>query len=202
MMRIEIPTGFTFSDIRAGLPSGSLTAFNTWLKAAGVIPSNGSGDLVEGSSNPLILKLDDFDLGGASFDRGSSMSDMAVCSGISNLDHFPTSYVNLICGIGGNVYGLPVFFEFDNASDLDADVPSSFPNRTWVDDSDEDNPVTVAHTWNTWEPTHAPVEYGGKWYKSSETSQEAIPASKWINESLAYKTVSEYREIVASNSGV
>lgn len=201
-MRIEVPTGFTFSDIRSGVED-HLPAFNAWLAKRG-IPT-----VVVGSQNPMVLALNDFDMGGASWHRGAEMSDMAVCGPISNISHFPLTYVDLVTDISGDVYQMPVFFEFSNESDLDDDVPVNFPDRTWQDGSvDPDNPVETVHTWRTWSPSHAPVELGRKWYKSSETALEAIPASCWIEESkasidpLVVKTVNEYREIQAANAGV
>lgn len=200
-MYVKVPTGFTFSDIRAGVED-YLPAFNSWLTSKGI------STVVVGSQNPMVLALNDFDMGGASWVRGTDMADLAVCGPISNISHFPMYYVELITGINGDVEQMPVFFEFSNESDLDAEVPSGFPDRTYDTNNDpEGDPDIQVHTWRTWSPSHEIVELGGKWYKSSETAQEAIPASCWIDEStaevdpLVVKTVSEYRKIQAENSG-
>lgn len=194
-MYIEIPTGFTFSDLRTGVEPW-LTTFNLWLT------KNGLPGTAVGAQNPLILKLNDFDLGGAHWVRSESMSDPARCQGIQNISHFPLTYVDLVVGIGGDIFEMPVFFEFDSEDDLDDEVPAKFPDRTYTELADPEDPesgVTKTHTWRTWYPRHEPKEHGGKWYKSSETNEKAIPASCWADErasgALTVKTVAEYREI-------
>ena len=188
-----VPTGLTFSDIRPGLKASTLTELNKYLTSVN------QPTVVEGDANPLVLKLNDFDLGGAAFTRGDAMADLATCGPIERMQHLPLPYVSLIVSVGGDLLGFPVFFEFANESDLDAYIPATFPERTYSELSDpadpDSDPVERTHTWLTWQPTHAPKQYGGKWYKSSETSAEAIPASCWVSAGLTVKTVTEYQTI-------
>lgn len=197
-MRIELPTGLTFPTIQAGLDAEQLDGLNSWLTSKGM-PTVSVGD-----ANPFFLELMNFPAGGAPFDKSAAMNGLTKCGPITNTGHFKTLYLDLITEIKGDIYDFPVFFEFTDESDLDNEVPATFPNRTYqeVDPDDAEQTIEQTHTWRTWESTHAITELGGKWYKSSETSQEAIPVSAWIESGLTYKTVGEYRDLQSENSPV
>ena len=112
---LYVPTGFTFSDIR-GVSASQLTGMNA------VLPALGKSTIAVGDDNPLILQLNDFDLGGAPWRRSESMEEMARCGPIDNFSHFPMLYVDLIYAIEGEIVGMPVYFKFDNDIFLSASL--------------------------------------------------------------------------------
>lgn len=164
---LKLPTGLTFSDIREGLPPQSLPALNTFLAAIGK-PAVAVGD-----DNPLVLRLNDFDMGGAAFVRGSAMSDPAYCGPIGNIAHIPDFYIQLMVGVVGDLLSYPCDFEL---ADPTAEIPATFPNRTFEQLDDPSDPesttTTVVHTWQTWgaetRPDLLPEQIDGKWYRSNK----------------------------------
>lgn len=178
---LYIPTGLTFSDIREGTPEAAITALNAYLSGIGAPEVN------VGDNNPLVLRLNDFDMGGAAFYRGNAMDDLASCGPISNISHIHLPYVQLIVGVGGDITGLTVLFA---VPDKTVEVPESFPNRTHTVYSDPEDPesgVETVHTWETWgrrndNEAEFWVEKEGVQYRTSQdggNSGDPIPASAW-----------------------
>lgn len=192
---LKLPTGLTFSDIREGLPSQSLPALNEFLAAIGQ-PAVSVGD-----NNPLVLRLNDFDMGGAAFLRGNAMDDPAFCGPIANIAHIPGFYIELMVEVGGDLLSYPCDFEI---TDPAAEVPATFPNRTFEQPDDLNDPesstTTVVHTWQTWgaetRPDLLPEQIDGKWYRSNKNPYQSdngfytgvgipLDASVWVAAGLS-----------------
>lgn len=160
--------------------------------------------VTEAGQNPYVMALNDLDMGGAPFTRDAEVRNglsMAVCGPIENLSYLPLPYVQLLVAFYGDVEALPVWFELDDLTD---EVPASFPNRTYTT-GPIDNPIEHVHTWATWGvfgASHAPIQYGDKWYRSTcvGESGQMLDASQYINSGLTIKTKAEYLAIVAENS--
>lgn len=183
-----INDGKTYIWIPSALTLNRLTAetaalVNTVHTAVG-LPAG----FAAGQTNPHYLDLNDLDMGGAPFTR-DAQPGMAVCGPIENLGYLPLDYVSLIVAFGGNVEGLPVWFEID---DIEAPCPFSDSDETW-------------ETWGTFGQSHLPVEIGGKWYRSVAVGQsgQLLDASAWVPlrsaGQLVVKTKAEYLAIVAEN---
>ena len=155
---------------------------------------------VAGELNPYYFQLNDLDMGGAPFTRDATPGK-AVCGPIENLAYLSLDYVTLIVVFGGELEAFPVFFELDL---LTGQVPESFPERTYIDAEG----VEQVHTWETWGvsgASHAPVQYGLKWYRSAAygAAGTMLNASQWIsyrNVGGIVKTLGEYRAIQAANA--
>lgn len=194
-MQIQIPNWATRAIIPDDIPADDLAKLNTQLGTS--LVGNGS------EPNPVAPLLDDFVYGGGYFNRTENPGDLATSVEVANNGLIELTTIGLIVAVRGDVFRYVAFFEFAQDSDLDADVPATFPGRTYTeltDPNDPDSGVERTHTWRTWEPNHQIAEYGGKFYKSSETSQAAMPASYWIGAGLTVKTVAEYRKIQAANA--
>lgn len=180
---LKIPTWATFSRIPAETPESGLAAINYALQLS----------LSVGDLNPAWADLQDISLGGGSFTRGLELTDIANSSPIENTAFLTIQQIQLVVAVGGDVSGLQVFFELD---DLDDEVPESFPNRTYM--SNDEDPVEVVHTWNTWGTngeSHAAIKIGDKWYKSNSDGNnlgQPLDANKWAFSALTIKTVNEY----------
>lgn len=142
----------------------------------GVHAAIGKPSVTVDSLNPYYFVLNDLDMGGAPFTRDATPG-MAVCGPIANLSYMPLSYVALICAFGGDVEGLPVFFEI---ADIKADCPFSTttPKETW-------------ETWGTFGESHKPRKIGAKWYRSSDVGEsgQKMLASQWVGYMQAGGTV-------------
>jgi len=111
---------------------------------------------------------------------------MAVCGPIQNLSYLPIDYITLIVLFGGDVEGLPVWFEIN---DINASVPAPWqtldPERTtWA-------------TWGTFGDSHKPTKIGTKWYRSNAVGQsgQLLDASQFVNLGLTILTKAEYQAI-------
>ena len=146
-----------------------------------------------GDQNPYYLALNDLDMGGAPFTRDATPG-MAVCGPIQNLTYLPMEYVALIVMFGGDVEGLPVWFEIPSKT---ANVPAVLAaldpaNPTW-------------ETWGTFGESHKPVKLGEKWYRSTALGQSGslLDASVFIaasqQGSLPLITKSEYMALQPQN---
>lgn len=166
----------------------------------------GRPTVTEADQNPYIMALNDLDMGGAPFTRDYEPG-MAICGPIENLAYLGLDYVTLIVTFGGEIEALPVFFELTEA-ELDQPVPAAFPERTYVDAEAQEGAQEQEHTWRTWGvsgASHAPVEYGGKWYRSVNYGASGTPlrASQWVgyrNGGGIVKTLAEYQAIQAANA--
>lgn len=189
---LALPTGLTFSDIREGIPPQAIPTLNAVFQTA----------LETGSDNPVVLRLNDFDMGGAAFLRGAGMSDLAYCGPIENISHIPETYLQLMVGVGGDLLGYPVWFEIPDPT---ADIPATFPNRTYEELVDPEDPeagtTTTVHTWETWgastRPDLLPQEINGTWYRSNKCPYFSehkyakgvgmpLPASSWVASGLTF----------------
>lgn len=147
-------------------------------------PSVSVGDL-----NPYYFALNDLDMGGAPFTRDATPG-MAVCGPIQNLTYLPIDYITLIVLFGGDVEGLPVWFEI---SDINASVPVPWQSidserKTWAD-------------WGTFGESHKPRKIGTKWYRSSAVgaSGQLLDASQFVGLGLTVLTRSQYLDILPSS---
>ena len=118
------------------------------------------------SLNPYYFVLNDLDMGGAPFTR-DAIPGMAVCGPIANLAYMPLSYVALIVAFGGDVEGLPVFFEIDDVKAICPFDPDA--KETW-------------ETWGTFGESHKPTKIGEKWHRSSDVGAngQKMDASQWV----------------------
>lgn len=188
---IHIPTALTFSDLREGISTEALTVINAW-QAQKSQPSVAIGD-----PNPFVMLINDFDMGGSPWERGSTPESMAVCGGIKQVQYMPSAYLNLIVGVGGEVYGYPMWFEID---DVTRPVPSYIPGH-----QDEEGDTLTFLDWNPGQPIE---QHGNKYYKRTavDPKGELLPASilvQAIADSaswLSMKTREEYLTIVEDNS--
>lgn len=152
-------------------------------------PSVSVGDL-----NPYYFALNDLDMGGAPFTRDATPG-MAVCGPIQNLTYLPLTYVTLLVMFGGDVEGLPVWFEIPSKA---ANVPAVLAAL------DPDNPTW--ETWGTFGESHKPVQLGTKWYRSTALGQsgDLLDASLFIAASqqgnLPLLTKSEYMALQPQNN--
>lgn len=166
-----IPSYLTLSV----LSSEAATAINNVHTILGL-----QNDYVAGQQNPYILLLNDLDMGGAPFTRGSG-SELAVCGPIENVSFLTIEYISLIVMFGGECEGLPVWFE--------------------IDDITEDCPFSDSETWETWGifgESHIPIQIGDKWYRSNAVGQtgELLLASQWVGLGLTAITKSSYLELL------
>jgi hypothetical protein len=142
------------------------------------------------SQNPYIMQLNDLDMGGAPFTR-DCQPGMACCGPIENLGYLSLDYVSLIVAFGGDIEGLPVWFELDN---ITAQCPFDPlpPKKTWA-------------TWGTFGESHKPVRIGDKWYRSNAVGEsgDLLLASRWValrsSGLLTVLTKSEFQAVQAAN---
>ena len=155
---IWIPSYLTLSTLTAEA-AASVNAVHT---ALGLQPTN----LAAGSQNPYILTLNDLDMGGAPFTRGTG-SELACCGPIDNKSVLTLDYLSLIVAFGGDVEGYPVWFEIDDVTDV---CPIGDGVETW-------------ETWGVFGQSHLPVQIGDKWYRSSAVGQSGalLDASAWVS---------------------
>jgi hypothetical protein len=167
-----IPTSFTLS-VLSGQAAATINAVHT---AIGIPLTN----LQAGSTNPYILRLNDFDMGGAYFSRDKEPG-MSCCGPVFNFSYLSLQDISLLMAFGGEVEGFPVFFEIDDITDP---CPFSDDDETW-------------ETWGTFGQSHLPVQVGDKWYRSSAVGEsgELMLASQWVNSGLTILTVAEYQAL-------
>lgn len=183
---IKIPTWVTFNRIPLGTPAAGLAALNAALGTS----------LAIGDSNPVWADLQDLDLGGGPLVRGAGLLDLAEVTPLENLSFLSLPQVQLAVVVGGDVLGMPVYFV---VADKTAEVPASFPNRTYFveDPEDPENPTETVHTWETYYdgmPGHDPIEIDGAFWCSSANTWnlgQPLPASAWALSGLTVKMVSE-----------
>ena len=106
----------------------------------------------------------------------------AICGPSARPDWCTPERLMLLYLAGGRAYwikpenALPVFFRVTEV--LDEQVPESFPNR--IDKNGE------PHTWRTWGVfgnSHAPVQIGEHWYRSSAYGEGGVhlEIEQWIS---------------------
>lgn len=103
---------------------------------------------------------------GAAIERSTPL---AACGPISNLNRVRLDLVDLVVAVGGDVEGLPVFFELTTDPTL-TDCPFSTlsPKEKWS-------------VWGTFGESHVPTQLGSNWYRSSAVGQSGklMNASYW-----------------------
>lgn len=177
---IWIPSALTLNKVTTAT-AAIINAVHTALS----LPLVSAGDL-----NPYYFDLNDLDMGGAPFTRDAEPG-MAVCGPIENLSYLPLDYVSLIVAFGGEVEGLPVWFEL-NGINSDCPFSTTTPKERWS-------------TWGTFGESHKPVLLGNKYYRSNAVGQSGamLDASAWTSlraAGLTVKTKAEYLAIVAANT--
>lgn len=174
-----LPSFLTLSTLSAEAAT-TINAVHTQLGLPGT-------DFVEGGHNPYILLLNDLDMGGAPFTRGTG-SELARCGPIDNKSFLSIPYVSLLTAFGGDVEGLPVFFEIDNITDP---CPFSESEETW-------------ETWGTYGESHKPTQIGDKWYRSNDVGQSGVKlhVSQWVSKlatGLVVITTDAYKTLQVNN---
>ena len=124
-----------------------------------------------------------------------NLGDTVRLAGITDWTLFGRALVASYLAKGCEVEGYPVFFA---VSDMSAQVPANFPNRTYLDGEE----VEQVHTWATWSqvmPT-SPVTVDAVTYVSSNdpySQGEPLPASVWSASGVTVVNVPEYQAILA-----
>jgi hypothetical protein len=164
-----VPSAFTVSVLSAE----AATAINAVHTAIGKQPTN----LQAGSENPYILRLNDFDMGGAHFTRDKTVG-LSCCGPILNFAYLDLQDIQLIVAFGGDVEGFPVWFEI---TDLETVCPFG---ETW-------------ETWGVFGQSHLPVQIGEKWYRSNAVgaSGALLPASVFLTAGVPILTLAQYQAI-------
>lgn len=107
--------------------------------------------VVTGAPNPYYLPVAQIGIAtGSSIDRSQAM---AVCGPITNTVRVPLDFVDLVVAIGGDVEGLPFWFELADIA-VECPLSTTTPKETW-------------EVWGTVGESHKPVKYGTKWYRSN-----------------------------------
>lgn len=199
---IKVPTWVTFNKIPYGTPSQGLAVLNAALGTSLVAAS--APGAPDGSSNPMWPDLQDLDLGGGHLRyRGNTMDELAEFVGIENTSFLTIPYIQLAVAIGGEVENYGVMLELP--ANLDAEVPASFPNRSYatIDDSDPENPVesTVVHTYATYFPEQLRKEVEGTVYVPAQAyagrlTGDTFKASEWVASGLTVLTRSQFQAIL------
>jgi hypothetical protein len=167
---VIIPSQLTLNKV----PESIVDQFNAVHVAFG-LPTIQAGD-----SNPYYLDLNDLDMGGVPFHR-DARPGLAVAGPINNFDYISIPQCQLAVAFGGDVEGLPVWFEI---TDLEAVCPFSDSDETW-------------ETWGVFGQSHMPVEIEGKWYRSNAVGEsgELLPASVFLGAGVPILTLAEYQAI-------
>jgi len=124
---------------------------------------------------------------GGGVDRSSSL---AAIGPVLNLTRVNLSLVDLVIAVGGEVEGLPVFFELTvDPATIDCPFSTATPKESWA-------------VWGTSGASHVPVPIGNKWYRPSSVgaSGALMKASLWSTLSRAnVRSLAEYQAIVKAN---
>ena len=176
---IHIPVELTFSTLNES-SSAMVNSLHTLLGLASVSP---------GDTNPYYLKITEVALA-SSMDRSNSL---AVIGPIKNLIHIPLSMVDMFIHVGGEVEGLPVWFELSVVpSTIDCPFSTDVPQEKWS-------------TWGTSGQSHIPTQIGTKWFRSSAVgaSGALMNASWWtaLSRSNAI-SLSQFQSIQSENNPI
>lgn len=159
----------------------------TKVQASALLP------LQPGDPNPLFQITDAIVREGGSIQVGNSPLDLASAGPVVRAEWDQPHYAIASVITGGDTVGMEVVFEIDDPA---AEVPASFPDRTYTEYADPEDPESgteVVHTWATWgldgnRPDLAPEQIGDKWYRSSQLGSAfgaPMPASAWVPAALA-----------------
>lgn len=133
-------------------------------------------------------------------------NNMVVISGINPYNKLTQSILNVdlakqIVSIGGEVYGMPVFFKMKKDYATTTPVPSEFPNSTKnIDD------VQTNVNWYDWhDSTHTVNEYDNNGIIEvvvpGNSFGEELPASIWTNvsqDNVDILSISDYTEYISN----
>jgi len=173
---LHIPVAMTFSTLDE-TGASVINALHTILD----LPLVNAGE-----SNPYYLTITEVALA-SGIDRGGPL---AVIGPVKNIEYIPVSMVDMIVHVGGEVEGLPVWFEL-SADPATVDCPFS-----------TDNPKEKWSTWGTFGQSHVPVAIGSKWYRSSAVgaSGTLMNASWWSTLSRGNViSISQFQSIQSEN---
>ena len=109
----------------------------------------GRAEVAIGQRNPYYDAVTQLGIAdGSGVDREKPL---AFCGPVPHLDRVPLSLVDLIVGTGGDVEGLPVFFELaTDPATLDCPLSTMTPKEKWA-------------VWGTFGESHKPQKLGAKW---------------------------------------
>jgi hypothetical protein len=172
-----VPSAFTVSVLTAEA-AATINAVHT---AIDIQPTN----LQVGSENPYILRLNDFDMGGAYFTRDKEPG-MSCCGPIFRFSYLSIQDIQLLTAFGGEVEGFPVWFEID---DLESECPFSDSGETW-------------ETWGVFGDSHKPVQIGDKWYRSNAVGESGalLHASEFLEAGVPILSLAQYQAIQQQHS--
>lgn len=154
MLILKIPTWATFYHIPLDAPDIGLAALNAALGTS----------LEKGDSNPVWADLQDLDLGGGPLTRGTTPESLAEVTPIANAQFITKDQMALAVAVGGDAEGAVLWLEIPSPTD---EVPAAFPNRTYTDNSDPENPTEATHTYESYFAQGNwtyPKEIDGKYY--------------------------------------
>jgi hypothetical protein len=150
--------------------------------------------LQPGDPNPLFQICDAIAREGGDVSVGSGPFEIASIGKVQRAEWLEAAYGQVLVMTGGDAEDLVVYFEIDDLTD---EVPATFPNRTYTELSDPEDPesgVEVIHTWATWGQNSGGSEWlyerNGKHYRSSNNRLHSgnpgkpINASAWVMASL------------------
>lgn len=146
----------------------------------------GKPTLSTGAANPYYLPITEIGIAkGASIDRSQQL---AVCGPIENTHLIPLDFVDLVVAVGGDVEGLPVWFEL---TDINVPCPLSTasPQETWAG-------------WGVFDDSHKPIQYGTKWYRSNAVGQSGklLNAFEFAPARQLVISLSRFKEIQLENT--
>jgi hypothetical protein len=150
--------------------------------------------LLPGDPNPLFQVIDAAKREGGNVELGNSTLDVATISGIKRDEWKRPIYAKLAVMTGGDVSNMQCFVAIPE-SDLDNEVPETFPKRTYTDPDDQsENPSTLVHTWRTWRPVKVIEEVG---YIELSDGSNYLKASEWANTPIWVNVISrvQYTQI-------
>ena len=170
--------------------------------AAQLLPMN------PGDPNPFFQIVDAVEREGGTLSLGDNPLALATATNVTRKEWLQVPYGQAAYMTGGDLMGLGLFLEFATEAALDANVPTAWPDRTYAELIDPDDPESgtqaVAHTYNTY-PGAAPVQLGDKWYKEASNGIRYLHASEWAPVTLVvdapYTVITQdaYRAIAAAN---
>lgn len=163
---IRIPTAWTFAKIKEG---ASIDAINAYFA------SIGKPAVSIGGPNPFWEYVLELGVTG-NVDRSDDPAGLASFGPIGRTSFLDFAPIGLTLLVGGEVEGLPIWFEVDAAAFGDA-VPEAFPGAAYVDADGVERP----RTWETWnDGHHEPLgPWHSRYYVPGNSMGSELPASIW-----------------------
>jgi len=145
----------------------------------------GKPSVAAGDRNPYYDAVTQIGVAdGAAVDRSTPL---AACGPVGHLERVPLSLIGLVVAVGGDVEGLPVWFELSNdPATIDCPFSDATPKEKWS-------------TWGTFGASHVPQKIGPKWYRSNAVGQSGrlMNASQWASQSSIAVSLKDYKAIQA-----